>query len=768
MSGFNLRKAGPLSLTAMPALMLALLNAPLASAQCTSCVNAITLPSVDVGFSTEILNQSPTSTLASTDAGLFALTLTGVGSGFSITNQTYTAWCAGWYNSPFSTSGSPGSLVVSTYSPSFPASAGPIVAGNTINMVNYILNNKQGTVEDVQDAIWLIMTGQTSDTPSATANAMVTAAKQNPSYIPNALGTVAVFYESGPTTLPTTFAGALGVYQSLFFEVPVPSVSQQGGGCSGCVSSVVLPATAAFSTDILDSNPTTDVAATSGKGFFNMTLTGVGAGYSITNQTYIAWCFGWYNSPFNTSGAAGYSIYNTYAANYPTGYGPLASTGNNINEINYILNHKAGTVQDVQNAIWYIETGFFETNSTFSQLSTAAQNMVSGALANPTYCPPTGGIIGLVLGTGSNPLATSSSAALGQYQNMLIEITCTGSTTGGGGTPPTISMKKTASTAKCNPFQKVTYTYVVTNNSTTVTLKGIVVTDDNGTPDTTMDDFTVGTIASLAPGASATLTASIYPPITESGNYDEGWGLNWGWSQWNPNWNFDYNNQIPGGTLICKDQGNGKIQFIYRVSQNLTDNTYGSGSSANWGWWGHSFSTLAGNDGAEFQVLDSTGKCTLDFVADYISPNPQCKSGWGTLGVKGGGGYVYSGNGSNVLCVDTSLSHNINHSSKYFGCTQNSPVNDPEWNNEHCYTVTVNAGAACGSQGFGGIRCPIVSNNPSKYWGCNNRVTKPVSSTVTNTATAAVVYNGSTIKTTAQATVTIDASPQGWSQCGKY
>jgi len=51
----------------------------------------------------------------------------------------------------------------------------------------------------------------------------------------------------------------------------------------------------------------------------------------------------------------------------------------------------------------------------------------------------------------------------------------------------------------------VTWTYQVTNTGGE-TLNNILVKDDNGTPGNTSDDFTVGTISSLAAGSSTTLT----------------------------------------------------------------------------------------------------------------------------------------------------------------------------------------------------------------------------------------------------------------------
>ena len=63
----------------------------------------------------------------------------------------------------------------------------------------------------------------------------------------------------------------------------------------------------------------------------------------------------------------------------------------------------------------------------------------------------------------------------------------------------------------------VTWTYTVTNTGN-VALANVVVTDDNGTPGNAADDFTVGTIASLASGASASLTQTGIAVAGQYGN----------------------------------------------------------------------------------------------------------------------------------------------------------------------------------------------------------------------------------------------------------
>jgi hypothetical protein len=722
-------------------MVVAMIGAAGAGAQIT----ASSLPTGPVQFSAALINNA--AQFASTGQGFFSLTLTGVASGYVITNQTYAAWCASLSTQSLNTV-SVGSLVYSTLSPSsIPAGYDPIVSGDNFNMVNYILNHKAGTIQEVQDAIWLIMTGQPPSTDS-TVIGMVTAAKANSTYVPPSGGVFAVFYASGPNPLSGSVAGAA---QSLFFEVPVPGGGNQTG-CSGCVSSITLPTTlVAFNTALI--NSATQNAST-GQGFFTVGFTGVGTGYSITNQTYAAWCAGWWDSSLNTQGTPGSAIYSTYSPTLPSGYNPIVS-GDTFNMVNYILNHKAGnpapTVQDIQDAIWTIMVG-----SAKETLSTTAQALVTAARANPAYCPPAGGVIALFYAAGLNPLAANSTIANGATQSLFIEIPCNGTTQQG---TAMISMTKTASTGKCNPFDQVTYTYKVTNTGTT-TVNNIVVTDDNGTPTIAGDDFTVGTIATLAPGASATLTATVYLPVTYASNpSNNGWGNSWGN-------NFNYNNQSPGGTLSCKKLSNGNIQFLYTEDSSLVDNTYGKNSSSDWVWWGNSFTNML-NSGAEFQILDKYGNNALDFVADYVSQNSSYPSGYGTDGIKGGGGLVYSGNKSNIVSVDTSLSHCLNSSPTFYQCTKDSPgPNTSGWDTKVSYTVTVN----CGSSGFSGVKIPLCQNQPAKNQQCNNTYQKPVTSTVTNTATASGTVTGivTPVTATAKATVTVDASQQGWSQCGNY
>lgn len=196
-----------------------------AAAQCTACVNAVTLPAGNVTFSSVDNNEDPWGTPASSGNGYFTLNVTGSYPGSDLGAGPYAAWCGAWYSSLVQQTGTPGAPVLSTYSPSVPVGMKPRVPGNTLNMVNYILNHKTGSVQDVQDAIWLIMVGSTdlAGPASPTAVALANDARTNgAAYVPSAFGKMAVFYVTGPQTLAGDYQTASNQLQTLLLEVDVP------------------------------------------------------------------------------------------------------------------------------------------------------------------------------------------------------------------------------------------------------------------------------------------------------------------------------------------------------------------------------------------------------------------------------------------------------------------------------------------------------------------------------------------------------------------
>ena len=137
------------------------------------------------------------------------------------------------------------------------------------------------------------------------------------------------------------------------------------------------------------------------------------------------------------------------------------------------------------------------------------QNLVSGS-----YSVTEGAVAGWDLSKlECNALGGSSAQVSGATASLTL-------TDGGSivciytNSKPSIQIVKTAGTAAdgaefVTPPGPVTYTYVVTNTGP-VSLSGIVVTDDNGTPGAPGDDFTVTCPkATLAAGESMTCTATV-------------------------------------------------------------------------------------------------------------------------------------------------------------------------------------------------------------------------------------------------------------------
>ena len=142
---------------------------------------------------------------------------------------------------------------------------------------------------------------------------------------------------------------------------------------------------------------------------------------------------------------------------------------------------------------------------------------------------------------------------------------------------PSLSLTKTADKPTVPFGGSVTYTYVVKNTGN-VTLTNVKVVDDNGTPTFTGDDFEVGTLASLAPGASTTFTKTVVPPAAMCKT--------------------DGSRSHTCGKILAEHRGDGTTKFTYLQERDDRDG-HGDGR----GWWGsRSYSRKArfkidGNDG---------------------------------------------------------------------------------------------------------------------------------------------------------------------------
>jgi len=92
----------------------------------------------------------------------FSTNLAGVPSGYDVTNATYFGWCV---DSRTIMAGSPEKHEVRLFSTCDPPEE---LADQRWDMVNYILNHKQGKVMDVQQAIWYFINMVGNYTPTRT------------------------------------------------------------------------------------------------------------------------------------------------------------------------------------------------------------------------------------------------------------------------------------------------------------------------------------------------------------------------------------------------------------------------------------------------------------------------------------------------------------------------------------------------------------------------------------------------------------------------
>jgi hypothetical protein len=138
-------------------------------------------------------------------------------------------------------------------------------------------------------------------------------------------------------------------------------------------------------------------------------LSEVPEGYDVMNGTYAGWCVEDNHRP-NLPEDAQVWLYDSTddPENLPESYQDIL-----WDLINYMLNHKLGSVQDVNVALWLL-TGTYD--GTFGPITAAAQAMVDEAIANgEDFVPGPGEIVAVILyGDGIGPDG---------FQDTLIEVT---------------------------------------------------------------------------------------------------------------------------------------------------------------------------------------------------------------------------------------------------------------------------------------------------------------------------------------------------------
>jgi hypothetical protein len=120
-------------------------------------------------------------------------------------------------------------------------------------------------------------------------------------------------------------------------------------------------------------------------------LSGVGAGFDVSDGTYTGWCV-------DTEHGIDRTL--TYDVNLYSSYSPPSEVASvDWNRINYVLNHKdAGTADDIQAVLWYIVSGTWITDAAWGYShTTEADAILAGAMANGgSYEPDEGDILSII------------------------------------------------------------------------------------------------------------------------------------------------------------------------------------------------------------------------------------------------------------------------------------------------------------------------------------------------------------------------------------
>ena len=231
-----------------------------------------------------------------------------------------------------------------------------------------------------------------------------------------------------------------------------------------------------------------------GDSFFHVTLSGVGAGFDVSDGVpYLAWCVDPHSgATTNTT----LTLLSSYDPNLPDDVRLFNGSPIPWDKINWILNNKQGQPNTVVNpAIWLLITGERSLYQAgwYCPPGGACDNLASQANANGAGFVPTPGQVMAVIQhvDGIFPVKT-------EFQDTVIEVPVPPAPA------PGLTLVKTASPTTYNQVGNViNYSYVLTNSGNVTLSAPFTVTDDKAT-----DETCPPTPASLDPGGSITCAAT--------------------------------------------------------------------------------------------------------------------------------------------------------------------------------------------------------------------------------------------------------------------
>ncbi|MCI0552848.1 MAG: hypothetical protein L0287_18005, partial [Anaerolineae bacterium] len=240
---------------------------------------------------------------------------------------------------------------------------------------------------------------------------------------------------------------------------------------------------------------------------FDITLSNVPAGYDVSNGTYPGWCIEGNNRRTNAPAGSSLTLLDSTDPNLPAN---LAAKP--WDKINYLLNHKQGTKDDVRVAIWGL-TRTYNYNSGYP-VTYAALAMYNDANANGAgFVPGPGQIVAVIV--------YADGYARGGYQDTIIEVivpriptkTPTVTSTGTSTVTPT-------STPTTTPTATPTTTPTTTPTDTPTTTPTATPTDTpTATPTSTPTQTPTSTPTHTAePQACMNLSKELNGPYRSSDN----------------------------------------------------------------------------------------------------------------------------------------------------------------------------------------------------------------------------------------------------------